>query len=321
MLRIVCGHVLRFALLLVLGSLAIFGMLRVVPGNPAEVALGVTATDSAVAELSARMGTDRPLPEQYARWVAGMIRGDFGSSLASGQPIGPLLLDRGAVSLILCGSALALSLLLAVGLGILATRRPWGGIVAALSQVGIAVPSFLAAIALVMVFSLRLGWFPANGWVPPGEDVAGFLSRLVLPVLSLTAVQAAILTRYVRSALLEALHQDYMRTAYATGRGRARALIDHGLRNAAVPVLTVTGLQLTSLVVGAVVIEKVFVIPGLGSLLLSAVNGRDLLLVQGIVMVLVFFVLLVNLAVDVTTTLIDPRLRPARRAAEEGPPA
>ncbi|MEJ4099269.1 ABC transporter permease [Corynebacterium mastitidis] len=318
--RILGRYLLRFALLLALGSLAIFGLLRVVPGNPAEVALGVTATEDAVAELSAQMGTDRPLPEQYARWVMGMLRGDFGASLSSGQPIGPLLLDRGAVSLILCGCALALSLGIAVLLGLASTRRPWGGIIAALSQVGIAVPSFLAAIALVAVFSLRLGWFPANGWVPPGQDVTGFFSRLVLPVLALTAVQAAILTRYVRSALLEVMHQDFLRTAYATGQSRARALLDHGLRNAAVPVLTVTGLQLTSLIVGAVVIEKIFVIPGLGSLLLTAVNSRDLLMVQAIVMVLVLFVLLVNLAVDVTIVLIDPRLRATRGVIGETPP-
>ncbi|WPF65566.1 MULTISPECIES: ABC transporter permease [unclassified Corynebacterium] len=315
MWRIIGRYVLRFLLLLFLGSLSIFALLRVMPGNPAEVALGITATEENVAELSAQWGTDRPLHQQYLNWISGMARGDFGTSLSSGQEIAPLLLDRGAVSLILCMSALVLSLLIAIPLGMVATRRHTGTVISSLSQVGIAVPSFLAAILLVSVFSLRLGWLPANGWVPPGEDFWEFLSRLILPVLSLAAVQAAILTRYVRSALLEVLNQDFMRTAYATGQGRGVTLFTHALRNAAIPVLTVAGVQLTSLVVGAVVIEQVFVIPGLGSLLLSAVSTRDLLMVQGIVMVLVLFTLLVNLAVDVTTTLLDPRLRAPHRGS------
>ncbi|KQB85083.1 ABC transporter permease [Corynebacterium oculi] len=319
MWRIVGTYVLRFLLLLLLGSLGIFALLRIMPGNPAEVALGVTATEENAAELSAQWGTDRPLHQQYLDWVGSMVRGDFGASLSSGQEIAPLLVDRGAVSLILCLSALVLSLCLAVPLGMAATRKKAGAVISGLSQVGIAVPSFLAAIVLVSVFSLRLGWFPANGWVPPSEGAGAFLSRLVLPVLSLAAVQAAILTRYVRSALLEVLSQDFMRTAYATGQGRIAALMTHGLRNAAIPVLTVTGVQLTSLVVGAVVIEKVFVIPGLGSLLLDAVSNRDLLMVQAIVMVLVLFTLTINLAVDIATTLIDPRLRAPHRLRAGSP--
>lgn len=302
----------RFLISLFAASVLIFLLLRIVPGDPARIALGVTATDEAVAELSARLGTDRPLTVQYLEWMGGLLTGDFGLSLASRQDITPLILDRAQVSLILTGTAMALSLLIAVPLGVWSARRARhvdGQVISALSQVGIAVPSFLAGVLLVAVVAVQLGWLPANGWVPPGVDFGAFLSRLILPVIALTLVQASILTRYVRSSVLEVLGADYLRTARAIGQSRAQALNRHGLRNAALPVLTVIGVQLTSLIVGAVVIEQVFVLPGLGSMLLDAVANRDLTTVQTIVMLLVVFTLAVTLVVDLLYRLIDPRLR------------
>lgn len=302
----------RFLLSLLLASVVIFLLLRAIPGDPARVALGVTATDEAVAQLATQLGTDRPLLVQYLDWVGGLLTGDFGVSLSSRQDITPLVVDRAQVSLILCGVAMVLSLLIAVPLGMWAARRSEradGVLISGFSQVGIAVPSFLAGILLVTVFAVHLGWVPANGWIPPGEDPGGFLGRLVLPVIALTLVQAAILTRYVRSAVLEVMDQDFMRTARSTGASTSEALWRHGLRNAALPVLTVTGLQLTSLVVGAVVIERVFLLPGLGSMLLDSVARRDLTTVQTIVMLLVVFTLTVNLLVDLTYRIVDPRIR------------
>lgn len=299
---------LRFLATLLLASVLIFVLLRAIPGNPARVALGVTATDEAVAQLAAQLGTDRPLLVQYLDWVSGLLTGSFGISLASRQDITPLVLDRAQVSLILCGVAMVLSLLIAVPTGMWAARRN-DTVISAFSQVGIAIPSFLAGILLVTVFAVHLGWLPASGWIPPGEDFAGFLARLTLPVIALTLVQAAILTRYVRSAVLEVLDREFMRTARSTGASISEALWRHGLRNAALPVLTVTGLQLTSLVVGAVVIERVFLLPGLGSMLLDSVARRDLTSVQTIVMLLVVFTLTVNLLVDLAYRLIDPRIR------------
>lgn len=299
---------LRFLATLLLASVLIFVLLRAIPGNPARVALGVTATDEAVAQLAAQLGTDRPLFVQYLDWVSGLLTGSFGISLASRQDITPLVLDRAQVSLILCGVAMVLSLLIAVPTGMWAARRN-DTVISAFSQVGIAIPSFLAGILLVTVFAVHLGWLPASGWIPPGEDFAGFLARLTLPVIALTLVQAAILTRYVRSAVLEVLDREFMRTARSTGASISEALWRHGLRNAALPVLTVTGLQLTSLVVGAVVIERVFLLPGLGSMLLDSVARRDLTSVQTIVMLLVVFTLTVNLLVDLAYRLIDPRIR------------
>ena len=312
MTRLLGRTLLRFLLSLVIASLLIFLLLRAVPGDPARIALGVTATEEAVAALASELGTDRPLGAQYLDWAGGLLSGDFGRSLASRQDIAPLVLDRAQVSLILVGTAMALSLLIAVPLGMWGARRaghPDGALVSAGAQVGIAVPSFLAGVLLVAVVAVRWGWLPASGWIPPGVDFGGFLARLVLPVVSLTVVQAAILTRYVRSALLEVMEQDFMRTARVSGASVGRALWRHGLRNAALPVLTVTGLQLTALVVGAVVIERVFLVPGLGTMLLDAVAVRDLTTVQTIVMVLVVFTLVVNLMVDLAYRLVDPRIR------------
>lgn len=302
----------KYALTLFIASVVIFVALRIVPGNPAEVALGVTATPEAIAKLSATMGIDKPLWEQYVSWIGGLLRGEFGTSLTSSTDISPIVADRLQVSLILVVLSMLFALMLAVPLGLWAARRSGhidGILISALSQVGIAVPSFLAAILFISFFAVRLRWLPTNGWSVPNEDFSGFLVRLVLPVVSLGIVQAAIMTRYVRAAVMDVMREDFMRTARAIGLSSWQALRNHGLRNAALPVLTVTGLQLTSLLVGAVVIERVFVIPGLGSLLLTAVTNRDLPTVQTIVMILVVLAIVVNAIVDMTYVVVDPRTR------------
>jgi peptide/nickel transport system permease protein len=192
-------------------------------------------------------------------------------------------------------------------------RRPSGVVLSALSQVGVAVPAFLAGILLITVFAVGLGWLPANGWTPPNQDPVMFAKQLTLPALSLGIVQGAVLTRYVRSAILDVMREDYIRTARAKGLTPMRALWRHGMRNASIPVITVLGLQLATLLIGAVVVERVFVIPGLGSLLLDAVSNRDLIVVQDVVMVLVLAVLLVNFVVDLLYFVIDPRLQVTAR--------
>ena len=232
---------LRYLITIWIASVIIFLLIRVIPGDPAAVALGITATPESLAALRAQLGTDQPLVAQYLSWVGGLLTGDFGTSLSSGQDVSPLILDRMQVSLILVGCSIVLSLIIAVPLGVLAARRG-GVVISGVSQVGIAIPSFLAGILLISVFAVGLGWLPANGWIPPDQDFLGFIRRLILPVLALTAVQAAILTRYVRSAVVDVMSEDFMRTARSKGMSLGRALRVHGLRNAALPVLTVTGL-------------------------------------------------------------------------------
>lgn len=262
--------------------------------------------------MRTQYGLDRPLLTQYVDWATHLVRFDLGTSYVSKAEIGPQVLDRFQVSLWLVVVSMLIAVLVAVPLGTLAAvrhRSALGVVVTAVSQVGVAIPAFLAGIALVTVFAVMLRWLPANGGFPPSADPAMFVKQLILPALSLGAVQGAVLTRYVRSAVLDVLREDYIRTARAKGLTPVRALVRHGLRNAAIPVVTVLGLQLATLLIGAVVIERVFVIPGLGSLLLDAVRTRDLIVVQDVVMLLVLAVLVVNYLVDLLYLAIDPRLR------------
>lgn len=302
----------RFAATYFVATVIVFLFMRLIPGDPAQVALGVNATPELLAQTRAEFGTDRPLIVQYFDWFTGLLRGDFGTSYLTRTDISPMVNDRLQVSLILVLTAMAVALLIAIPLGTWAAvkhRNISGVIIGVGSQLGVAIPGFLAGILLVMVFAVQLGWLPANGWTPPNEDFGEFIRRLILPVVALASVQGAILTRYVRSAVLEVMSEDYLRTARAKGLSKSGALMKHGLRNAAIPVITVTGVQIAALIIGAVVIERVFVLPGLGSMLLDAVGNRDLLSVQSIVIVLVTITLILNLIVDLLYTIVDPRMR------------
>lgn len=297
---------------LVVSSVLVFAFMALLPGDPARVALGVNASDQAVAALRQDFGLDRSPVAQYAGWVGGLLRGNPGESYISRTLIGPQVADRLQVTLILVLVSMVIALVTAVPLGTLMAvrhRRLSGLLLSGISQVGVAVPAFLAGILMITVFAVRLGWLPANGWTPPAQDPVMFARQLVLPALALGLVQGAVLTRYVRSAVLDVLREDYLRTARAKGLRPMPALVRHGLRNASVPIVTVLGLQLATLLIGAVVVERVFVIPGLGSLLLDAVANRDLIVVQDVVMLLVVAVLVVNFVVDLLYLALDPRLR------------
>ena len=301
-----------YLLSMLVASALVFSVMSILPGDPAQVMLGTQATPEAVASLRTELGLDRPIPVQYLDWLAGAVTGDLGTSVFSGQDIASQILDRLAITVPLAVIAMTMTILISVPAGVYAAsrhRQPGDSVVSVFSQVGLSIPAFWAGLLFVTAFAVQRRWFPANGFPGWQPSVFEALRALFLPALSLAIVQGAIITRYVRSAVLETLREDYIRTARAKGLSRSAALWRHGLRNAAIPVLTILGLQFAALLAGTVVIESVFVLPGLGSMLLQAITRRDLLMVQGGAFVIVAFILTINLAVDLTYRFVDPRVR------------
>ncbi|PKP73589.1 MAG: peptide ABC transporter [Alphaproteobacteria bacterium HGW-Alphaproteobacteria-6] len=311
MQRYILGRLVSLGLSLLAASLVIFAVIEVVPGDPASYMLGLNASEDTVAALRDRLGLNQPVPLRYLHWVAGMIAGDFGQSYTYKVPVADLVAQRLVVSLPLAGYALALAVLIAFPAGLLAAGRHGGPTDAAVmgaTQVGIALPNFWFAMLLVLAFALHWRIFPAGGF--PGWDSPGAgLRALTLPAVALALPQAAILARVLRAALIETLGQDYIRTARAKGLSEGQAILRHGLRNAMIPVMTIMGMQFSFLLAGAIIIENVFYLPGLGRLIFQAITQRDLIVVESVVMILVFAVILVTFLVDLAYAAIDPRLR------------
>ena len=312
MFRYALTRFISLALSLVVASLLIFFMLEIVPGDPAAYMLGLNASPETVAALRTELGLDAGPVVRYLGWVSGMLTGDFGTSYTYRTPVAEMILDRIQVSLPLALLALALSTLIALPVGIWAASRRGSladaGVMGA-TQLGVAVPNFWFAMLLVLVFAVQLRWFSAGGF--PGWD-AGFLAglkALTLPAIALALPQASILARVMRSALLDTLGEDFIRTARAKGLTRGQALRRHAVRNALIPVLTIIGLQFSFLLAGAIIIENVFFLPGLGRLVFQAISQRDLVVVESVVMLLVFAVILVTFLVDLAYAAVDPRLR------------
>lgn len=292
-------------------SVVIFLIVQALPGDVAVATLGMGASPESVAALNARWGLDRPLAVRYAEWVAGMAHGDFGSSYATGQSVLSQISPRLAVTAWLVGLSIPLSLLVAFPLGLFSAmkRRRWSGAaVNAASHIGLAIPVFFAGTLLTILFAIIWKWLPANGYVPLSVSVQGWAAHLVLPVMSIVIVQACFLVRYVRAGFIDQLTEDYYRTARAVGWTKWRGLLRHGTRNMSISLVTVLGMQISSLLVGAILVEQVFVLPGLGTLMIQAVAANDLMVVQGVGMLLVVVVLTVNLLVDLAYMLIDPRV-------------
>jgi peptide/nickel transport system permease protein len=300
-----------FVATLLAASVLVFLVQGVLPGNAAEVMLGESASPEAVRALSQRLGLDRPAPQRYARWITGLASGDMGTSVAYDTPVAQLIRERAAVTVPLAVMAMLLTSVLALTLGVYAASRHnrLGDVgVMAASQIGIAIPNFWFAIVLILVFAVKLQWFSAGGFPGWGDEPWQAFKALVLPAVALAVVQAAILARITRSAVLDVLREDFVRTARAKGLSERQVLWRHVLRNAFVPVLTVMGLQFANLLTGTVIIENVFSLPGLGRLIFQAIANRDLLVVQNVVMLLAAAVIVINFVVDVLYAVIDPRL-------------
>jgi peptide/nickel transport system permease protein len=297
---------------LVVASMLVFAVVNVLPGDVAAVILGTTATPEALETLRHQLGLDQPAWLRYLQWIGGMLRSDFGTSLLSHSDVGPLIVQKLSVSGPLALASAVIALAVALPLGVLAGtqyRKAAGALISALSLVGIAIPAFWAGLLLATVFAIQLHLLPAGGFVDWSTDPVAAARSLILPALALGLVQAAVLTRYIRSAIIDVQREDFIRTARAKGLTRWQALRRHGFRYAAIPVITVLGIQLTGLLVGAIVIENVFVLPGLGRLLFQSVGNRDLIVVQDLVMVLTSVVLVVNFLIDLSYRLLDPRIR------------
>ncbi len=315
MLRFAATRLVSLTLSLIAASLVIFAVIQVVPGDPASFMLGLNAQPDTVAALRDELGLNAPLPARYLDWVGGMLTGDFGRSYTYRVPVSDLILDRLWVSLPLAAYALILSTAIAFPVGLIAAARrgrPTDFTIMGATQLGIAVPNFWFAMLLVLFFAVNLRWFSAGGFPGWEAGVLPALKALTLPAVALALPQASILARVMRSALIETLGQDYIRTARAKGLNRRQALIRHALRNALIPVLTIIGLQFSFLLAGAIIIENVFYLPGLGRLIFQGITQRDLIVVESVVMLLVFAVILVTFLVDIAYAVADPRLRHRR---------
>ena len=297
---------------LIAASILVFAVTNVLPGDVAAVILGTSATPEALDTLRHQLGLDQPAWIRYVQWVGGMLHSDFGTSLLSHSAVGPLIVQKLSVSAPLAIASAVIALALALPMGVVAGvnyRKTSGAIISAVSLLGIAIPTFWAGLLLATIFAIQLKLLPAGGFVDWSDNPLGAARSLILPSLALGLVQAAVLTRYVRSAIVDVQREDFIRTARAKGLTRWQALRRHGFRYAAIPVVTILGIQLTGLLVGAIVIENVFVLPGLGRLLFQSVGNRDLIVVQDLVMLLTAVVLVVNFLVDLSYRLIDPRIR------------
>ena len=293
-------------------SVLVFVVIRVLPGDPALIIMGTEASPEAAARLREAMGLNRPLPVQYAEWIGGGLRGDLGRSIQYDVPVGSLILSRLAITVPLTLMAACFMALAAIPLGIFAAtrHRRWGDyLTMILSQLGIAVPSFWAGLLLILLFSVRLGWVQAGGFDGWDKGVWPALRSLLLPAVALGFFQFAVLARTTRSAILEVLREEYVKTARAKGLGEPAVLIKHTLRNAMIPVVTVVGIQLGQLMAGSIILESVFYLPGLGRLALGAINARDLPVVQGVVLFVASTIVLINVLVDLLYGFLDPRIR------------
>ncbi|MFD2114661.1 ABC transporter permease [Paenibacillus yanchengensis] len=297
-------------------TIVVFLIIHLTPGNPAAVMLGMEATQAEIDALSEQLGFNRPLYEQYFSWIGNLLQGDLGTSLFMKMPVAQAIADHIAPTLSLALIAQVIALILAIPLGILAAYKR--GSVAdytlmGVSMLGLAVPSFLLGLLLMLLVGVQLQWLPVAGYEPLSSGLWEHLQYLILPAISLGTIQAALITRMTRSSMLDVLNLNYIKTARSKGLAESTVLFKHAFRNAFLPVLTVIGQTFGTLVTGAVVVESIFNIPGLGQLILNAITRRDFAIIQGVVLIVTIMYVLINLLVDLLYGVVDPRVRLERK--------
>jgi len=312
MARFISRRILTALVSTLLASAVVFGAVLAVPGDPAALILGMNAAPEALAALRSQLGLDVPPVQRYGEWLLGVARGDLGESLQYQRPVARLIGDRLSLTLPLTLAAALLATLVAVPIGIAAALRRgsfWDPLLVLASQVGAAIPSFWLALLLILVFAVQLGWLPSTGFPGWDRDILGSLRALVLPTFALGLGQAAVMTRLTRAAMLDVLAMDFVRTARAKGLPPRQVILKHALRNALVTLVTVLGLSLTNVFIGAIVVEQVFALPGLGRLALGAIGNRDYPMIQGVVLLYASVIILLSLLVDLSYGWLDPRIR------------
>lgn len=312
MTRMLLKRLVALVPTLLLASIGAFLLLQLVPGDPALAIAGDSATAEEIARTRERLGLDQPLITQYWDWLTASLRGNLGSSLTSGEPVSEAIARTLPTTLHLVVGGLLVAVLLGVPAGVIAARRPNSAVDSAITSaasVGVAVPSFWLGLILISTFAVRLGWLPATGFVGVTEDLWGSIRHLVLPAIALGLVGAAEIARQLRAAVIDVLSSDHVRTLRAKGLGERSVVWRHGLKGAGVPLLTVIGLQVSRFLGATVVIEVVFGISGLGTLVIRATQSRDYPVVQGVVLVMAVVVVLTNFVIDISYRLLDPRIR------------
>ncbi len=312
MVRYIIQRLIGAVGVLILISIIVFTMVRLIPGDPITIMLGENLTPEVKERLVQKWGLDRPVYLQYFSWMSNVVRGNFGDSIRTGESVSGLIADRIPATLILAGGALFIAILIGIPAGVIAAyrRNTWidfGSMLVALG--GLCIPSFWLGLLLMLLFSIRLNLLPVSGYVSPIEDPLQSLKHLIMPCLALGIGLSASISRMTRSAMLDVLDQDYVRTARAKGLSERATVLGHAMRNAMLPTITVIGLQLGYLLGGSVIIEEIFSYPGIGQLLIFAINNRDYSLVQGVILIFAVTFVMVNLLIDLSYAYLDPRIR------------
>lgn len=312
MFRYLIGRLVSAVGVIILVSLLVFTIIRLIPGDPITILLGENLTEDSRDRLVQEWGLDDSIIVQYLRWAGHMLTGDFGASIRTQDAVAGLLVDRIPATVSLAALSLTIAVLIGVPSGVIAAYRAnsaFDGMAMLTAMLGLCIPSFWLSLLLILLFSIKLDWLPVSGYVSPAESVSGWIQHLILPAVALGAGLAASISRMTRSAMLDALSQDYVRTARAKGLTERAALFAHALRNAMLPIITVIGLQLGFLLGGAIVVEEVFAMPGIGRLLIFGISNRDYPLIQGVVMIFAVSFIVINLLVDLLYSVFDPRVR------------